>query len=107
MFAFLWVETVNISSNVVSINITFRFSCAILFYRLSVNFNFWFFFVFLLLQLSLVITPMPATFPYAFFMFFFPRQDPAILFAFFIFSSISNLSTTFILCAAFERDMYG
>jgi len=50
---------------------------------------------------------MPATFPYAFFMFFFPRQDPAILFAFFIFSSISNLSTTFILCAAFERDTYG
>lgn len=69
--------------------------------------TFGFFFVFLLLQLSLVITPMPATFPYAFFMFFFPRQDPAILFAFFIFSSISNLSTTFILCAAFERDMYG
>ena len=46
LFSFLWVETVNISSNVVSINITFRFSCAILFYRLSVNFNVWVFFCF-------------------------------------------------------------
>lgn len=58
LFAFLWVETVNISSNVVSINITFRFSCAILFYRLSVNFNFWVFFCFFCFYNYLWLSPL-------------------------------------------------